>query len=330
MRYTGIILLSMALLIQLSCKNVDTVDNDQVRVEEKKVIETNLASNDEPAKELVAEVVTTEDKVEVVKESKVEKEKSIVAVSEEIAEAVIPVTEDKPKASYTNEKGIVSYVEGRVKKKAVEENDWKIDVAEKAKVKSRESYRTMKKSRAELELSGMDILRLAPKTTIDLVALYEEAKDGKRKTDIKLEEGDLWAQVNSADDESEFMMDTDIAAAAITGTNFRMSKTGDVTEMKVYHGEVKISNSKKNMNSLTPKSVKEFKAPKESFGPKEVSGPKEVTLKEWVYVVKNMQQIKFDRTGKVISAGDFSAKDKAEATDWVKWNKIRDRKRGLK
>ena len=81
---------------------------------------------------------------------------------------------------------------------------------------------------------------------------------------------------------------------------------------------------------MTPKSVREFKVPKESFGPKEVSGPKEVTLKEWVYVVKNMQQIKFDRTGKVISAGDFSAKDEAEDTDWVKWNKTRDRKRGLK
>ena len=336
MRYTGMILLSIALLIQLSCKSVDTVGNDQIRVEESKANESVVVSEEKPAKEapndLIAEAIVEEkiEKVEVIEKIEIPEEKVVEAVSEEIADAVTQVTEDKVKASYTDEKGVVSYVEGKVKKKAVEEIDWKVNVSEKAKVRSRESYRTMKKSRAELELSGMDILRLAPKTTIDLVALYEEAKDGKQKTNILLEEGDLWAQVNSADDESEFMMDTDIAAAAITGTNFRMSKDGDITEMKVYHGEVKISNSKKNMGSLAPKSVKDFKAPKQTFGPKEVSGPKEVTLKEWVYVVKNMQQIRFDRTGKVISAGDFSAKDAEEATDWVKWNKTRDRKRGLK
>ncbi|MBN2790261.1 MAG: FecR domain-containing protein [Candidatus Delongbacteria bacterium] len=332
MRYIGIILLSMALLIQLSCKNVDTVSNEQVRLEETKEMEIKavIEDNEQKVEEgLIAEVLV-EEKVEDIQKIETIQEKVSETVSGEIAEAVIPVTVDKPKASYTDEKGIVAYVEGKVKKKAVEESDWNVEVAEKAKVKSRESYRTMKKSRAELELSGMDILRLAPKTTIDLVALYEEAKDGKQKTDIKLSEGDLWAQVNSADDESEFMMDTDIAAAAITGTNFRMSKTGDVTEMKVYHGEVKISNSKKNMNSLAPKSVREFSEPKQTFGPKEVTGPKEVSLEEWVYVVKNMQQIKFDRTGKVISAGDFTAKDAEETTDWVKWNKIRDRQRGLK
>ncbi|MDA3838607.1 MAG: FecR family protein [Candidatus Delongbacteria bacterium] len=329
MRYTGIILLSMALLLQLSCKSADTIEDNSLRVEESKATESTPVI-EKTSKDVVTEIVIVEEKIEEVKKVEIPADEISKAVSEEFADAVTPVTEDNPKASYTDEKGVVSYVEGKVKKKAVEEIDWKDNVSEKAKVKSRESYRTMKKSRAELELLGMDILRLAPKTTIDLVALYEEAKDGKQKTDIKLTEGDLWAQVNSAGDDSEFMMDTDIAAAAITGTNFRMSKTGDVTEMKVYHGEVKISNSKKNMNSLAPKSVSEFKAPKQSFGPKEVSGPKEVTLKEWVYVVKNMQSIKFDRTGKVISAGDFSAKDAEETTDWVKWNKTRDRKRGLK
>jgi len=229
MKYILTVSLFIVLTIQLSCKNVDTIDNDQVRIEEtktKKMIPTaDKTISKETHKDLVAEVIV---------EEPIQKDEFVTNQSEEVAETiseeVVEVTElsaneDVSEPVYTDEKGIVSYVEGKVKKKSVEETDWKTNVSEKAKVKSRESYRTMKKSRAELELSGMDILRLAPKTTIDLVALYEEAKNGKQKTDIKLEEGDLWAQVNSADDESEFMMDTDIAAAAITGDR-SMPKNG--------------------------------------------------------------------------------------------------------
>jgi len=43
-----------------------------------------------------------------------------------------------------------------------------------------------------------------------------------------------------------------------------------------------------------------------------------------------MQQITFDRTGKVVSAGEFKATDKAEKNEWVEWNKKRDRQKGLK
>lgn len=241
------------------------------------------------------------------------------------------------------DKGIVSFVDGKVKKKMLDDSEWVTEVVEKGKVGSRESYRTMIKSRAELELSEMDILRLAPKTTIDIVALYEESYSGKQKTEINLEDGDLWAQVNSADDENEFEMGTDISAAAITGTNFRIKKDNEQTQMKVYHGEVKIANSKNSLAYGKPVSVDSYQdsgqestgptyvpGPKEVQGPEEVSGPKEITLEEWIYVVKNMQQITFDKNGKVISAGEFSRDDTDEQSSWIEWNKKRDRERGMR
>ncbi|MDD4205841.1 MAG: FecR domain-containing protein, partial [Candidatus Delongbacteria bacterium] len=329
MRYIFIALILTALTCQVSCKSEDkpaeaVVKNEIAQAEIPAEAAVPVSEQDEePRPEPVAaEVKAAETEV------KKEPVKDIAQVKAEVkkAETVKVQAEKKP----LDEKGVVSYVEGNVRKKSIEEQDFKTNVAEKSAVKSRESYKTMIKSRAELELSELDIIRLAPKTTVDLVALYEEAKDGKKKTDIKLEEGDLWAQVNSSDDNNEFMMDTDIAAAAITGTNFRMSKDGELTEMKVYHGEVKISNARERMDELKAVSVSEFRQPSQTLGPKQIEGPKQVSLEEWVYIVKNMQKISFDKSGKVVSAGEFKADDSDEKTSWVEWNKKRDRNKGLK
>ncbi|MFO7810787.1 MAG: FecR family protein [Candidatus Delongbacteria bacterium] len=335
MRYIFTLIITAAVFMQISCKDRDGQKEETVKETETTARQISIVESEQ-------EEIETEEVIE----KKAEKSEESVEAEEqktESREITTDITADKTEDSQTegikkevpdsmpeDEKGIVAYVDGTVRKKTLEEEIFKTNVREKAAVKSRESYKTMVRSKAELELAGMDILRLAPKTTVDLVALYEETQDGKQSTDIKLEEGDLWAQVNSSDESSEFMMDTDIAAAAITGTNFRMSKTGEFTEMKVYHGEVKISNAKDKMDSLEPSSVTDFKKPGQTLGPRQVSGPKQVSLEEWVYIVKNMQKISFDKNGKVISAGEFKASDSDEKTDWVEWNKKRDRIRGLK
>ncbi len=318
MRYIFVALILTALTCQVSCKSEDTPAEVAVT---KETVKTEIST------EAAVPASAEEEPVEDIAQVKVEtKQAEVVKVQAEAGPEKKVQAEQKP----LDEKGVVSYVEGNVRKKSIEEQDFKTNVAEKTAVKSRESYKTMIKSRAELELSELDIIRLAPKTTVDLVALYEEAKDGKKKTDIKLEEGDLWAQVNSSDENNEFMMDTDIAAAAITGTNFRMSKDGELTEMKVYHGEVKISNAREKMDKMKAVSVSEFRQPSQTLGPKQVAGPKQVSLEEWVYIVKNMQKISFDKSGKVVSAGEFKADDSDEKTSWVEWNKKRDRSKGLK
>jgi len=334
MRYITLLAILAAFTLQVSCKSSDEPKVTNT-VKEPATVAENVTAVPQDQSEPVKETVKTEKEIEEKNAEIKEIPKSAAEPKKDIAQNEQPVKKEEPKVKKsadkpTDDKGIVSYVEGSVKKKSVEEADFKTSVSEKSAVKSRESYKTMVKSRAELELSGLDILRLAPKTTVDLVALYEETKEGKQKTDIKLAEGDIWAQVNSSDEKSEFTMDTDIAAAAITGTNFRMSKTDELTEMKVYHGEVKISNSKENMDELEAKSVKDFKQPGQVSGPKQISGPKQVTMEEWVFIVKNMQQITFDNSGKVVSAGEFKATDKSEKNEWVDWNKKRDRQKGLK
>ncbi len=330
MRYVLFAVILTALTCQVSCKSDDGPGAGSIKEEVKPAEVVKTAEPVAEKEAVIAEppAVKTETKAAVTEKKVTAEPVAQVQEKTETKKEAVKKAEPAPKSS--DEKGVVSYVEGNVRKKSIEEADFKTNVAEKTTVKSRESYKTMIKSRAELELSELDIIRLAPKTTVDLVALYEETKDGKKKTDIKLGEGDLWAQVNSSDDKSEFLMDTDIAAAAITGTNFRMSKDGELTEMKVYHGEVKISNAKDKMDKMNAVSVTEFKAPGQVMGPKQISGPKQVSLEEWVYIVKNMQKISFDRTGKVVSAGEFKADDKDERTDWVEWNKKRDRQKGLK
>ena len=334
MRYAIALIILSALFLQISCKSNEVIQDDRRDVTPRT---HETVDNDKISAE-ITEPAPEEEKLPGIVNNISPKEDLADQKSESIAQAPVRKEPETPEQTAvevepqrpSDEKGIVSYVEGSVRKKAVGEDDFRTNVALKTPVRSREAYRTMVRSRAELELSEMDILRLAPRTTVDLVALYEETRTGTQKTDIVLEEGDLWAQVNSAGDNSEFMMNTDIAAAAITGTNFRLSKNGEQTEMRVYHGEVKISNARDRMDKIEPSSVTDFKKPGQIMGPRQVSGPRQVTMDEWVYIVRNMQKITFDNTGKVVSAGEFKATDPEEKTDWVEWNRRMDRQRGLR
>ena len=122
---------------------------------------------------------------------------------------------------------------------------------------------------------------------------------------------------------AEFDISAPVAAAAITGTVLRLSVGSDsLTKLKVYSGEVHITNAPDKKKELTPK----FLVPREVPGPVEIPGPTEVTVDEWLYIVKAMQQITLDKTGKVVSKGIFGVNDPDENSDWIRWNKSRDRK----
>jgi hypothetical protein len=218
-------------------------------------------------------------------------------------------------------KGIVAYVDGDVKKQPPASEIWE-NAPIKSAVNSGEKVRTYQQSRAELELVQLDIIRLAPKTIVFLDKLYEETKEKKLKTDIKVERGEIWASVHEVDAQTDF----DIAApitAAITGTILRMKVDDDSsTQLKVYKGEVKITNAPEKAD-LTPRTIK----PYQIQGPHQIPGPHPVTLEEWVYIVKSMQQITINPKGQVVSAGDFKSQDPDENTPWVDWNKKREEMR---
>jgi len=219
-------------------------------------------------------------------------------------------------------RGVVTYADGQVKRKPVEVENWE-NAPVNTNILSGDKVRTYQKSRAELDLAQLDIIRLAPRTSIDIVRLYQETKEQKVKTEIKLEQGELWASVHEVEVDTEFDITAPITAAAITGTVLRLKVEEDsTTQLKVYKGEVRITNAPER-EDLKPRSL----VPHEVPGPHPIPGPHEVSLEEWIYIVQSMQQITVDSKGKVVSMGKFSKEDKDEKDSWVRWNQRRDEKR---
>jgi len=219
-------------------------------------------------------------------------------------------------------KGIVTYTDGQVKRRSPEVETWQ-DATVNTAVLSGDKVRTYRKSRAEVDLAQLDLIRLAPRTIIDIVKLYEETKEKNIQTEINIEQGEIWASVHEVETKTQFDVSSPIAAAAITGTLFRLNVGEDsTTQLKVYTGEVNITNAP-HKKDLKPKSL----IPREVPGPVEIPGPREVSVEEWLYIVKSMQQITIDRHGKVVSKGKFNQEDEDEKSDWVAWNKKRDEER---
>ncbi len=222
-------------------------------------------------------------------------------------------------------KGIITYTEGQVKSKNPEMENWR-DAFVNTEIFSGDKVRTYNRSRAEIDLVQLDVIRLAPQTIIDIVKLYEETKDRKIKTKIDVKQGEIWASIHEIEMDTEFDVSAPIAAAAITGTTLRFRVEADSTTiLKVYKGEVLITNAPEKKD-LKPRSL----IPHEIPGPTEIPGPREVTKEEWLYIVQSMQQVKIDKNGKIISKGKFKADDVDEKTDWVKWNRMRDLQRNKK
>lgn len=216
-------------------------------------------------------------------------------------------------------KGIVTHADGQVKKQPPAAQNW-VDAPVNTDVLSGDKMRTFRQSRAELNLADLDIIRMAPRTIIRIKKLYEETKDKVVETDIDLDQGEIWASVHEVESNTKFDVSAPVAAAAITGTQFRMRVDPDsTTQLKVYHGEVHITNAPEKTD-LRPKSLQ----PREVPGPREIPGPREVTLEEWMYIVKAMQQITIDPKGEITSITGFKIDDPDEKSDWVNWNKQRD------
>lgn len=217
-------------------------------------------------------------------------------------------------------KGLVTYVDGRVKKKNINSEDWE-NAPENTEIFSGDKVRTYQRSRAELELVRLEIVRMAPETIIDIMKLYEETKEEVRELEIRIERGELWANVAKVSASTRFKLSTPVAVAAVTGTTLRMRVEPDsTTELRVYKGEVRITNAPER-EDLKPRLIK----PRRIKGPHRVPGPRQVTLEEWVYIVREMQRIKIDPGGRVIWTGAFSLEDPEEKTEWVLWNLRRDK-----
>lgn len=177
--------------------------------------------------------------------------------------------------------------------------------------------RTGRGSRAELTIQQQSRIRLAPETQLEVQRLIGEGEDDLAEARLHLEEGEIWAEVSGLDkDEDLFQVRSDLAGAAITGTAFNLSASsgseGPQTRLRVWHGEVRISNVPEKMHSLEGQAVgapKPNRAPDSVAGPTSVPGPTSVSLDEWLLIVKDMQEVVIGAKGQVLRQGSFTADD---------------------
>ncbi|MCK4593655.1 FecR domain-containing protein [bacterium] len=232
-------------------------------------------------------------------------------------------------AQDSESEAIFTYVDGEVVKKQVELEEWEQALLN-SKVTKGYKVRTYVESRAELTLNEASVIRLAPRTTIDVVKLFEESREGYNDTLFQVEEGDIWAAVEGLGDDESFVITSDIMGTACRGTTYRVNVAGDGTTMlRVYSGAVELWDPM--MAILGPgfwetESVGgEGEGRHEVVGPHEVAGPYEVTEEEWrLQLITGMQQIIVGPDGKIVEKGAFTADDPLELTDWVLWNQERD------
>jgi len=223
-------------------------------------------------------------------------------------------------------RGKVTEIEGVARKLPKQARDW-ITAEVGSDVISGDKVRTLSQSQAELTLQELDVVRMGPLTTVDIVKLYEETKEGQDETAIKVERGDIWALVAKKKEQTKFQVSTPVTGAAITGTKFRISVAPDsTTVLKVYSGEVKVTNSPDN-TKLTAEDLPSIK-PHLVAKPKQIKGPIQVSFKEWYYIIHGMQEIHVDASGKVVQSGAFSDNDDDENSEWVMWNKSKDEELG--
>lgn len=221
-----------------------------------------------------------------------------------------------------SKKGVVTYADGQVKRKTGEMENWE-NAPVNTDIYSGDQVRTYHQSRAELDLAKLDIIRLAPRTVVDIIKLYLETKEKNVQTLIKVVQGEVWASVHEVEMDTQFDISAPLTAAAITGTVLRMKVAEDsTTQLKVYRGEVRITNAPHNVN-LVPRQIKPYEVP----GPYEIQGPREISVEEWMYLVKSMQQVTINSRGQVVSAGSFRGDEEEEKSDWVMWNQKRDLQR---
>lgn len=216
--------------------------------------------------------------------------------------------------------GTITYVKGTAQKKGTKGEDWE-RARENTALISGDKVKTLEKTRAEIRLEAGKVIRLDENTTVDLVKLVEESQN-KVETNIKIEQGNLWAKVGKLGENTELKVESPIAGASIRGTTFRVGVALDSsTQLNVYEGVVEVYNPMQKAKGP----ITRIEAPREVAKPGYIEGPKEVSIDEWTYIVKDMQRFSINAAG-VKKVEAFKKDDTDEQNDWVSWNKEMDKK----
>lgn len=219
--------------------------------------------------------------------------------------------------------GIITFLEGKAQKKKAVSTDW-INAHVQSKVKTGEKIKTLDRSKAELEINWDTVIRLSENTIVDLVKLLKNVNK-KFEANIDVDQGEVWASVDKLNDESTFTIGDSIARAEIRGTTFRYSHSDKGTQLKVYSGVVKIDAVHKVEGPHEVLAPHKVIPPHEVSGPSEVSGPHKVSMEKWTVIVKSMQEVNISNGLTKPEVKNFKSSDPNEQSEWIQWNKERDK-----
>jgi hypothetical protein len=174
-------------------------------------------------------------------------------------------------------------------------------------------------ARLELVLPDYSAVRFAGNSHFKVLQMETVGEALPVNIKFHLSVGKTWANVSRAMGKgSQFELQCENAVAGVRGTIYRMNVEQDKSVLvRVYDGAVHVSGGGSYME--LPKMIG---PPKKIAGPMPIPGPKKVSMREWVFIIKSMQQIRIAADGIAEKPRDFTEKE--DRDDWVDWNKSRD------
>ena len=213
-------------------------------------------------------------------------------------------------AKKADNKAVITMIEGKASKAAKKKGPWK--AVKKGSTLSASDYlKTADDSRVEVTFPDQSKLRIDQNSLVKMKSLMAGA-GGKRKFDVHLQSGKVWATVRKAvGGEEKFNVTTENAVAGVRGTIFRVDYQQEAaTVVRVYSGAVAVRNMPVYAK---PDDIKKGKRV-------QVAGPQVISKKQWEELIaKEMQMVRVDADGRM-SEADFSATDEAD-DKWVQWNR---------
>ena len=207
--------------------------------------------------------------------------------------------------------GTITFLDGEATRAAGGKS---VKLAQGASIFQGDVIETARRTRVELTLVDQSVLRLGPRSRVELDAAAFGKGADDRKVSAKLRVGNVWASVTkSLGGEARFEVKTENAVAGVRGTTFRVDAAKDRScVVKVYSGTVAVAAGP----LPRPQHGKAEGGPRQ-----QVAGPKEVTREQWERIVTSMMQVKVAADGSPAEPEAFAL---AGGDEWETWNRERD------
>ncbi len=191
------------------------------------------------------------------------------------------------------------------------------ELARGSEVRQGDVLETRARTRLEITLPDRSVIRIGPRSRIELVSAFFSRSADERKVTARIAVGNLWAKVaRAAGGASRFEVQTENAVAGVRGTTFRVdARTDRSVVVKVYSGAVAVAGTLP-LPRARPEGGQEER--------RQVPGPQQVTRAQWERLVGQMMQIAVAPDGTPGEPRSFALAAPGQ-DDWEEWNRGRDR-----